>query len=318
MPEFYQQLLSGIVSYEALGNRIVKQIKAAHAFRQVEQVKELSRVLINIPIREYQLIAQYYLVWCKCRDYEYPAATLETIIEQTKTYKTKALFSRGAVEWYKGENEAAIYFYTEALKTSPTISEYVDLSRTIAVLKATEGFHKLALRDLENLIPLIKHVEPRLYYDFLNSYAVELGEAGRMYEAGNISRIVLASPFAYAYPEWQATANDLRGRSRSFAAINQHSYLPRKVLHMPAGRHVSEEIEQGQQARVLSLQAWKKKMAKKKEPPPKHEGDMLMRIISVFSSDETNDYERHKMYEAVMKALDEARNPKPDDDSEGA
>src|SRR5689334_20628172 len=85
MPRFYQQLLSGIVSYEALGNRIVKQIKAAHAFRQVEQVKELARILINIPIREYQLIAQYYLVWCKCRDYEYPAETLERIIEQTKT-----------------------------------------------------------------------------------------------------------------------------------------------------------------------------------------------------------------------------------------
>ena len=31
---------------------------------RVEQVKELAQVLINIPIKEYQLIAQYYLVWC--------------------------------------------------------------------------------------------------------------------------------------------------------------------------------------------------------------------------------------------------------------
>src|ERR1044072_3282106 len=219
MPRLYQHLLAGYASYEALGSRIIQQIKAAHAFRQVEQVRELAGILINIPIKEYQLIAQYYLVWCKCRDYEYPTETLERIVEQTKTYKTKALFSRGAVEWYKGENEAAIYFYTEALKTSPTISEYVDLSRTIAVLKATEGFHKSALMDLENLVPLIRHAEPRLYYDFLNSYAVELGEAGRKDEARNIVRHVLASPFIHAYPEWRETAIDLKQSSRSFVTV---------------------------------------------------------------------------------------------------
>src|SRR6185369_13962307 len=118
MPRFYQQLLSGVVSYEALGNRIVKQIKAAHAFRQVEQVKELARILIHIPIREYQLIAQYYLVWCKCRELRYHDVILENIAEQSQTCKTQALISRAAFEVYKNNLEAALYFYTEALKTS--------------------------------------------------------------------------------------------------------------------------------------------------------------------------------------------------------
>ena len=61
MPRLYQQLLTGVASYEALGKRIISQIKAAQAFRQTEQVRELARILINIPIKEYQLIAQYYL-----------------------------------------------------------------------------------------------------------------------------------------------------------------------------------------------------------------------------------------------------------------
>jgi hypothetical protein len=65
MPRFYQQILSGIGTYQELGNRIIRQIKAAHAFRQVERVSELARVLINIPVKKYQLIAQYYLVWCQ-------------------------------------------------------------------------------------------------------------------------------------------------------------------------------------------------------------------------------------------------------------
>lgn len=266
MPRLYQQILTGIASYEALGKRIISQIKAAHAFRQVEQVRELARILINIPIKEYQLIAQYYLVWCKCREYEYPAATLERIIEQSQTYKTKALFSRGAIEWYKGKNETALYFYKEALKTSPTISEYVDLSRTIGVLKATEGFHKSALKDLENLEPLIRHVEPRLYYDFLNSYAIELGEAGRITEARNISRIVISSPFAFAYPEWQETANDLKEPNRSLVVIGPSKFVPYNILPMPAIEHgETEQTSYNQPAKVFNLQRLRKKMAKGKK-----------------------------------------------------
>jgi hypothetical protein len=246
IPRFYQQLLGGIADYRALGNRIIKRIETAHAFRQVDKVRELSRILINIPIKEYQLIAQYYLVWCKCREYEYPLTTLERIIEQTKTYKTKALFSRAAFEGFHGDVGTAIYFYTEALKTSPTISEYVDLVRSIAVLKSTEGFHKSALRDLENLIPFIKHTEPRLYFDFLNSYAFELGEASRKEEARNIIKHVLASPFAPAYPEWQETAKELKESNRSFVAV---PLIKREAVESET--HPASKQEQP--ARVLSF-----------------------------------------------------------------
>jgi tetratricopeptide (TPR) repeat protein len=222
MPRLYQHLLTGGAGYEALGKRIIDRVKLAQDFRHIELVKELARVLINISIKEYKLIAEYYLVWCKCRDLECNTDTLEKIIEQTQTYKTKALFSRGAVEWYKGRNEIALYFYKEALKTYPTISEYIDLSRTIAVLKATEGFHKSALRDLENLLPVIRYAEPRLYYDFLNSYGVELAEAGRIEEASRASQIALASPFAPYYAEWLETGEAIRirvYRSRSVVSV---------------------------------------------------------------------------------------------------
>src|SRR5436305_9388485 len=60
MPALYQQLLRGISNYEQLAARILRQIKAAHAFRQTERVKELSRILIKVPIKENQLIGQYY------------------------------------------------------------------------------------------------------------------------------------------------------------------------------------------------------------------------------------------------------------------
>jgi tetratricopeptide (TPR) repeat protein len=323
MPRFYQQLLSGIASYEELGNRVIRRIKAAHAFRRVEQVRELSTLLLNIPIKEYQLIAQYYLVWCKCRDYEYPAATLEKIIEQTRTYKTKALFSRAAIEGFHGDIPTAIYFYNEALKTSPTISEYVDLVRSIAVLKSAEGFHKSAMRDLENLIPLIKHVEPRLYYDFLNSLAVELGISGRKDEARNISKLVLASPFAYAYPEWQETANDLKGINRSFVVIDPSPYIPPNVLPMPAFERDNAEPPSwaGQPAQVVNYEQWIKKMAKRKKNGDKKkpydqmdEREMFFEIMNIYSSGDTTDEQRRRIFKAVIGAMSEPIKPEPDPD----
>src|ERR1041384_6926124 len=84
MPRLYQALLTGVGSYKALGNRIVKQIKTAHAFRQIEQVRELATILCNIPIKEFQLIGQYYLVWCNCRESVYKAEALENLIGQTQ------------------------------------------------------------------------------------------------------------------------------------------------------------------------------------------------------------------------------------------
>jgi tetratricopeptide (TPR) repeat protein len=255
MPRFYQQLLSGIGSYQELGNRIIKQIKVACAFRQVERVRELSELLIGFPIKEYQLIGHYYIVWCDGRESKYNTKLLEGIIEQTTAYKTKAMLSLAAFEGYQGRIEASIYFYTKALKTSPSVSDYIILIRSIAALKSVEGFHELALRDLENLLPIIKHSEPLVYYDFLNSYAVELGEAGRKDEARNIIKHVVASPFAFVYPEWQETAQELKEPNRAFISVSSIEPDPveievhEKIVSIQAHKTIEPE----QPASVISF-----------------------------------------------------------------
>ena len=318
---FYQQLLSGIVSYRELGNRVIRQIKAAHAFRQVERVGELSNLLLNIPIKEYQLIGQYYLYWCRYRNHECDIASLEAIIDHTRTYKAQALLSRGTLEYDHRRHQEAFYFYAEALKARPNVSEYIAISRAIAVAKATDGFHKLALTDMEKLLPIIKHAEPRLYYDFLNSYAVELGEAGRKQEARNISRFVLASPFAHAYPEWQETANDLMGINRSFVAFNRTPYLSRTVLPMPVVEYVESVVKLDKPARVFELEKWKKKMAKgrkkngdKKPYDEMDEREMFLEIMQLYASDDTTDEQRRRIFNAVVGILSEPDKPEPDDE----
>jgi len=251
--EFYQRLVSGITSYQELGTRVLRRIKTAYAFRQIEQVRELARILINNPIREFQLIGQYYLVWCKCREAEYQNESLERIIEQTETYKSKGLVSRGTFELYESRPETALYFYTEALRATLTVSDYIAAARGIAAAKSMEGFHASALRDLEHLIPLVPHGEPLTYYEVINSYAVELNESNRLSEAYQASLIAASSRFGPYYPEWQETLSDVRSKRKqrstvSIAPSQEREYTRTElepasnVIQVDAGKVVRERL----------------------------------------------------------------------------
>lgn len=217
--ELYQHILSGITTYQELGTRIHAEIRTAHAFKRVERVRELARILANIPVREYQLIGQYYLVWCKCRELEFHSDILERIAERTQTYKAKALISRGAFEVYQGNPEGALYFYTEALRPNPTISDFIKASTGIATIESTEGYHRSALRDLETLIPLLKYTDPLTYFQMVNSHAMELIEANRLSEAQTTAPVAASSPLGPFYPEWQETLSDVTSKRKRRAIV---------------------------------------------------------------------------------------------------
>jgi AraC-like DNA-binding protein len=219
VPGLYQHLLSGAAGYQELGSRVLRQIEAANAFRQTEKVKELARILAHIPIREYQLAGQYHLVLCKCRESEYHADVLERIAEQSQTQKAKALISRGALEVYQDNPERALSFYTEALKPNPTVSEFIKASTGIAIIKSIEGYHASALRDLEKLIPLLKHADPLTYFQMVNSYAVELIEDNRLADAQSAALLATSSPLGPFHPEWRQTLSDVRSKLKRRSSV---------------------------------------------------------------------------------------------------
>ncbi len=321
--EFYQHLLNGITTYQELGARTLKQIRVAHAFRRIEQVKELSSILINVPIREYRLIGQYYLVWCQFRESKCNDAALEIVIDQTRTYKSKALVSKGTFELYRGKADSALYFYAEALRASSTVSEYIVASRAIVTVKSREGFHASALRDFERLIPLLRHAEPLAYYDVMNSYAVELMEAGRFEEARNASEISLASPLASAYPEWRETRVEIELRgyraSRSRVAVGPRSSESDNLVRLPAPEHslVAEWSLPSQPARVLSFLEGKKKMVKESNGPPEDKKnykdmdgrEMLLKIMEITGAPDRTDYELYRILGAIEEVLSNPKEP---------
>lgn len=196
-------------------------------------MKELGQLLSNIPIKNYQAIGHYFLGIAHNRkgngDQDEARRSFELAIDTAPDdYKVKAILSLGALSFHKRKFDSALRFYQETIKIGKLSAATMQAIKTISVVKAIEGDHKHALKDLEAILPLIKYAPAHIYFDVLNSYAVELGDIGRLDEAENISSLTISSPFAPYYSEWQYTFSEIRSKRkhRSTIAFSLPEVLP--------------------------------------------------------------------------------------------
>src|SRR5205085_5542599 len=125
-------------------------------------------------------------------------------------------------------------------------------------------------------------------------------------EARNIMRLVLASPFAFAYPEWRETAEELRQTNRSCVVIESAPYLSRNVLFMPVEHERRQDSAEWSPAPVVDLRKWKAKMLKGKKVQIKKrpsEKAMLMRLLDIFTDEATTDEQKRKIWEAAEQII---------------
>lgn len=329
----YQALLSSGLSFQEVANRLVKIAENAHAFRRHDRLHEIGEILSNFPLKQYQHVGQYYVALSMCHNGQADIVEARPLVEKLATlaplpYRARAMQLLAATYGTQRNPEQELYFYLESLKTRTNTFTAL---RSIAVLKAKEGYHKQALKDLENLYPLARYMPPRVYFDYLNSLAVELWEVGRKYEARNVIRHVLESPFIIAYPEWRETGDDLREANRSFVVIDPSPLKPRNVLTMPTLERDGAEFPAwaGQPAQIVSYQELKRRMGKKKKGNGKRKAedmdvrDMMFRIMEIYCNDQTSDEQRVKIWEAAEKiAASKPTEPdtpdSPEDDKPGA
>ncbi len=314
---FYQliapRLIRGVhikqVVHEVL-DRLVVLSEHSYALRQMSTLEQLSEVLVNSPLpRQYEPVGRYYQALCIQRfgsgDVDQAARLLEGAAENgPPRYRARAMQSLGTNSCYKGDYQSALLLYSEAARFASR-SEICDPYATLgtqkmtAVINSLEGNHRDAVALLEKLFPFahaMRSSQPSVYYDYLNSLAVELCEVGRLEEAKNISRIVVASPYASPYPEYRETHDEIELKglraSRSVVAFSKtiadaplsqptaDAFVSRAPLEVGnllllalANRGESlaplEPSPASQPARVLSMQKWKEKMAKENNDPLK-------------------------------------------------
>ncbi|MFP5261067.1 MAG: hypothetical protein ACLGJB_04080 [Blastocatellia bacterium] len=245
--KFYQQLISTPVGFHELGTKLVRHAEHAYIFRKIERAEETARLLINVPIRQYQLIGQYYLGWCEYVRGADVKNTFEYIAEHAPLhYRARAMHTLAALAARENDNASELRWIIESMKASPLLEGM----RGMAIFKAREGFHNSSITDLESCLPFARYSDPLSYYDYLNSYAVELGEAGRISEARNVIKHVLSSPLTHAYPEWQETAGKLKEPNRSLVTIPSIERKPLEV-EIKETPHASTEAKPSKPARVV-------------------------------------------------------------------
>jgi hypothetical protein len=312
----YQDLVSNFAGFQRLGAQLIGEAQKAQALRQISKLEEIGAILSHFPIQEYRLIGQYHLGWCAYRKGKDARAIFENIVENSATYRSMALIDLATLELNAGNCDLGIKFCTEAIRQSHNISTILNASRSIAVIQSVEGFHPQAVKGLEAIAPLIRYATPIARHQYFNSLAVEYREVGRIQAAQSLCRVVLASPFISSYPEWQQTAEDLRGANRSFVVIDPSPAKIGKLLRMPETAPVVP-VKQDRPAPVVSLQDWKKKMVKepngdqkdKRPSKDKSERELFFELTEIISKHQFDADQLQKLIDFA-----ERLSSKPDSD----
>jgi tetratricopeptide (TPR) repeat protein len=332
--EFYQQITRALIkgTYRKqrlveLGNRLVAIADRAYALRQMDVVEQTSHLLLNLPLpRDYGRIARYYQAYCIKRSGQFDKARLlfERIVEEVPpAYKARAIVALGSVAFDSGHYQSALPLYLEAGRAATCSRRFDPLAtfftgHMLSVLKSIDGNHRGALADLERMFPLVRAIGssyPPIYHNYLNSLTVEMIEVGRLEEARNLSRIVLATPYANAYPEWRETGADLavRGYRSPRSTLYVAYFKPENVFPLPE-REYTETVRRNpfhQPRDVTKLEDWKKKMVKEPNGTPQDDKpskklddrEKMLRIIQLVSEPERTDKELENILEAVEKIV---------------
>ena len=159
---------------------------------------------------------------------------LEHAKEAPGVYRDKAILTLSGMKQVDQEPDDSYRLRFE-LQKSESLPIIIESNIGIASLLSAEGKHQKALDQLKSIIPLLKKVGMTpLFYDVLNSYAVELAEIGKLDEASQVITPVLASPYIWSYPNWLETANEIREKSRrSIVTIGTPFTKESRVVEFP-------------------------------------------------------------------------------------
>ena len=286
--EFFKSLKTKRDIIES-ATRLVTLVEHNYLLRRLEVVESISQALINLPLPgSFKQVGQYYLAMCLSRQgmLDEAQTQLEALADDIPhRYKSRAIISLAGLASEKGDFKSGLPLYVEASRVAGTEglndpSVKLVAQRMIAVVKSIDGDHKGALADLNSLFPLVRAAsrwEPYLYYEHLNSLAVELAEVGRLEEAKRASETVIRSPYAHAYPQWRETRDEIqmksRHTSRSFVVNVQLPVVADNVVHLPfAGYEGNANSPQSlsprsRRARVINFEEWTK-MSKEDDDTP--------------------------------------------------
>ena len=248
-----------LASREALLQSLASIERLAFAYRQWDELRNVGNILIDSPLPDpFKAIGFYYLGHTvnprNCGDKQKAHDLLTLATEHAPgPYQVRAILSLAAQEYFAGNKEYALELNLKAAIASARSQDLhgiIASHKPIAFHYGIEGDSRRALEELESIWPMVRAVQctdPVIYFDYLNTIAVELSELGRIDQARSASSIALNSPFAVAYPEWHETAREIEQLESApviivVPEIQPETQKPEKVLIIPPVANLSQAL----------------------------------------------------------------------------
>ncbi|HKP86934.1 MAG TPA: hypothetical protein VJZ26_12605 [Blastocatellia bacterium] len=148
----------------------------------------------------------------------------------------------------------------------------------IASLLGASGDHRHAVKNLERILPLARMAARNtpLYYDFLNSFAVELNDAGKSDEASDVINLVLSTPYVRHYPNWPDTGKEIYRKSHRSSMVR----IPEIIFD---SSEPEPESKPQQPAGIVSFPPLKE------APPPQKPERLAPRELNELTASEKKD-----------------------------
>jgi hypothetical protein len=223
-------ILSSEPELRTIGWQLAKVARHARLAGRMDVVKDVSETIIGLTLPdEIKTAGRYYQAVAEKHSGNVALArvTLAQIASgPPSAFRCRAILELGKTLFDAGHPIAAMPFYLEAARASreEDFLTTVAAQIMIAIVRSIDGDHRKALADLNRLWPMVhlaSYEHPALRYEYLNSLAVELAEAGRIEEAKHVIETALRSPFADRHPNWRETSEEIADKERRI------SYRPR-------------------------------------------------------------------------------------------
>jgi hypothetical protein len=196
--------------------QLVDLAERCYCLKDAQGQRELGLLLQEFP-HPFNLVGNYYesIYLNHIGLSDEARKKLERVSEHgPEKYRAKALISLGAVEEKRGNFDESMKFRLKATSFDiPSIR--LEAQHGMAVLLSLQGERKHALKHLESFLPLARMInrDTPPYYDYLNSFAVELNDTGRTEEASKVINLVLSTPYVPHYLNWIDTEKDISKKS---------------------------------------------------------------------------------------------------------
>src|SRR5262249_22603542 len=293
-----------------LGYLLIDSAERAYDVNDIDTVEAVSRLLTGWGFSgRLNVLGSYYSSLALLQPGQ-PEQSRERIGQLFRSrppfFKSKALLAISAGYAAKGENDAFLAVSREASHASTigdtyNLRSFVIAERNTAMSRSiSENDHRGALIILERSLPVARFLsrwQPSVYYEHLNSLAVELAEVGRLEEAQRCIAIPLGSSVARFSKDWLDTEADIKARikkaSRSKVSIGVAS-AEAAPQEETATAGANPDLQHSLNcARVIDIRAWRSGGSISERLMSSHQGSMstrdkLFRIVDLLSRDDTS------------------------------